>query len=118
MGTGPAKPLPSVREGFQTVIYPLLQREPKQKLVTFAQGMVGVEFNRRNGDTFGLHVRLFVANCTLPASCMSQGKTGAGFSVEEMFQVTSSLLRESAPVNCNILRRSTVLNLESTQSSM
>lgn len=49
-----AKPLQSVREGFQT-------------------GLVGVEFNRRNGDTFGLH-----------------GKSGSGFSVEEMFQVNSS----------------------------
>jgi hypothetical protein len=55
--------------------------------------MVGVEFNRRNGDTFGLHVRLFVSNGKSPASCVSQGKAGAGFSVEEMFQVTSSLPR-------------------------
>jgi hypothetical protein len=93
MGAGPAKPLPSVREGFQTVIYTLFQRELKQSLVTFAQGMVGVEFNRRNGDTFGLHVRLFVSNGKPPASCVSQGKAGAGFSVEEMFQVTSSLPR-------------------------
>lgn len=49
MDAGPAKP-----QGFQT-------------------GLVGVEFNRRNGDTFGLH-----------------GKAASGFSVEEMFQVNSS----------------------------
>lgn len=59
MDSAAAKPLQTVREGFQT-------------------GMVGVEFNRRNGDTFGLQGK------------GGSGKGGSGFSVEEMFQVNSA----------------------------
>ena len=59
-------------------------------LITFSKGLVGVEFNRRNGDTFGLHVCISVYNGIFTASYVcffAQGKAASGFSVEEMFQV-------------------------------
>jgi hypothetical protein len=63
LDAGAAKPLQSVREGFQTVPSPPHSiSRCHRTLLTFAKGLVGVEFNRRNGDTFGLPVCIYIAS--------------------------------------------------------